>query len=214
MEALPTCPLNDLFATEFTPHTDLPGFFPGAGGFFHGFPNPEKRFLFFGTDFGPLSYQRDLPKTAGEPESVATLRQLRKIVLQAGLSLSDCYLTNAVLCARRGESATENFPIWRQYVDYVNACARWHRRQIAARKPDAVVLMGIPHLAHFGKLLFPELASHWAGLNSMKSVYASGKEVFCSADGTNVLLILHPSFWHAHPPALNAKAIEHLSKWA
>ncbi|MCX7145952.1 MAG: uracil-DNA glycosylase family protein [Sulfuritalea sp.] len=214
MESLPTYPQNDLFATDFTPHTDLPGFFPGAGGFFHGVSNTTKRFLFFGTDFGPRAYQRDLRSTGGEPESVATLRQLRTIVSQAGIPLSDCFLTNAVLCVRRGDSATDAFPIWRQYPEYMVACASWHRRQIAEQKPVAVVLMGRPHLNHFGRLLFPELAQHWARLKTMKSVYDQGKEVFSLADGTNVLLLLHPSFWHAHPPALKAKAIEHLSRWA
>jgi hypothetical protein len=214
MEPLPTCQLNNLFATDFTPHTDLPGFFPGAGGFFHGVSNTTKRFQFFGTDFGPLAYQRDLWSTGGEPESVVTLRQLRTIVSQAGIPLSDCLLTNAVLCVRRGDSATDAFPIWQQYPEYVIACANWHRRQIAGQKPVAVVLMGLPHLNHFGRLLFPELAQHWAKLKTMASVYAQGKEVFSLADGTNVLLLLHPSFWHAHPPALKAKAIEHLSKWA
>lgn len=203
-----------MFATDFTPHTDLPGFFPGAGGFFHGISNTTKRFHFFGTDFGPLAYQRDLRSTGGEPDSVVTLRQLRTIVSQAGIPLSDCFLTNAVLCVRRGDSATDEFPIWRQHPEYVIACASWHRRQITVQKPVAIVLMGRPHLNHFGRLLFPELAHHWAGLKTMRSVYAQGKEIFSLADGTNILLLLHLSFWHAQPPALKAKAIEHLSQWA
>lgn len=214
MDALPTYASNDLFATDFTPFVKLPGFFPGAGGLFHGHPNPKKRFLFYGTDFGPLAYQCGLPETGGEPESVVTLRQLRQIVVQAGLPLKHCFLTNAVLCMRRGRSAVGPFPIWRSHGAYVSACADWHRRQITKWKPEAVVLMGRPHLAHFGKLLFEELAAHWSGLKTMSSVYEAGKEVYRSPNGINVLLMLHPSFWHAHPPALKAKAIEHLSAWA
>ena len=214
MSPLPVHSPNDLFATTFDPHLTLPGFFPGAGGFFHGYPSPKKRFLFFGTDFGPLSYQRGLPNTGGEPESVVTLRQLRSIVAQAGLQPDHCFLTNAVLCMRQGESATSKFPIWRAYRDYVLACAAWQRRELADCKPTAVVLMGKPHLEHFGKLLFPELASHWHGLKSMASVYAQGREVLTVANCTNVLLMLHPSFWHAHPPELKARAIEHLAAWA
>jgi uracil-DNA glycosylase len=95
----------------------------------------------------------------------------------------------------------------------VIACANWHRSNISKLKPVAIVLMGLPHLKHFGRLLFPELAQHWTGLKTIASVYAEGKEVFSLPDGTNVLLLLHPSFWHAHPPTLKAKAIEHLSKW-
>jgi len=214
MQQLPKHPSNDLFSTNFKPHLTLPGFFPGAGGFFHGHPNPNKRFLFFGTDFGPLNYQRGLPNTGGEPKGVVTLRQLRSIIAQAGLHLDDCFLTNAVLCMRQGESATSKFPIWRAYQDYVLACADWHRREIADCRPTAVVLMGLPHLEHFGKFLFPELASYWHGLKSMANVYAQGREVFTLANGTSVLLMLHPSFWHAHPARLKARAIEHLAAWA
>ena len=176
MTPLPSYPTNDLFATEFWPHLTLPGFFPGAGGFFHGHPNTKKRFFFFGTDFGPLSYQRTLPSTGGEPEGVVTLRQLRSILTQARMPLDHCFLTNAVLCMRQGESATSEFPIWRSYGDYVLACAAWHRREIAECRPAAVILMGRPHLNHFGKLLFPELASYWHGLKTMASVYSQQRE--------------------------------------
>lgn len=203
MLPLPSHSPNDLFATDFNPHLALPGFFPGAGGFFHGCPNPKKRFLFFGTDFGPLCYQRELPATGGEPEGVVTLRQLRSIVAQSGLRPDHCFLTNAVLCMRKGESATANFPIWCTHQKYVMDCAAWHRSEIANYRPAAVVLMGRPHLEHFGKLLFPELASHWRGLKSMANVYAQDREALTLAGGTNVLLMLHPSFWHAHPAELS-----------
>jgi len=214
MLRLPDYPQNDLFATDFCPHLALPGFFPGAGGFFHGHPNTTKRFLFFGTDFGPLSYQRGLPSTGGEPEGIPTLRQLRSILTQARMRPDNCFLTNAVLCMRRGESATSTFPIWRQYREYVMDCAVWHRQEIATCRPAAVILMGRPHLQHFGKLLFPELADYWHGLKTMKGVYAHRREALTLADGTNVLLMLHPSFWHAHPPELKERAIHHLAVWA
>jgi len=114
---------------------------------------------------------------------------------------------------RQGNSATDDFPIWQRYPDYVLACANWHREQIAQCKPEGIVLMGLPHLNYFAKLLFPELTHHWVGLKSMKSVYTHGKELFSLPDGTNLLLILHPSYWHAHPAPFKAKAIEHLAKW-
>jgi len=214
MPRLPDYPQNDLFATDFCPHLSLPGFFPGAGGFFHGHPIKTRRFFFFGTDFGPLSYQRGLPSTDGEPEAVVTIRQLRSIVAQAGLRPDHCFLTNAVLCMRLGDSATSKFPIWRRYEDYVLACADWHRREIADCNPTAVVLMGRPHLEHFGKLLFPALASYWHSLKTMAAVYAKGRETLTLANGTRVLLMHHPSFWHAHPAEPKARAIKHLTTWA
>lgn len=214
MQPLPTFRANELFATDFQPHLTLPGFFPGAGGFFHGHPSNKKRFLFFGTDFGPLGYQRGLPITGGEPEGVVTLRQLRSVLTQAGIRLDQCFLTNAVLCMRQGSSATDDFPIWGPYRDYVVDCAAWHRKEIAECRPKAVILMGLPHLHHFGKLLFPELVDYWHGFKTMKSVYAQGRETLKLADGTNVLLMLHPSFWHAYHPELKARVIEHLAAWA
>ena len=51
----------------------------------------------FETEFTPFI---DLPgffPGAGELESVATLHNLRKIIVQAKLPLGDCFLTNAVL---------------------------------------------------------------------------------------------------------------------
>ena len=74
--------------------------------------------------------------------------------------------------------------------------------------------MGLPHLHHFGKLLFPELVDYWHGFKTMKSIYAKGREMLTLADGTSVLLMLHPSFWHAYSPELKARAIEHLAAWA
>jgi hypothetical protein len=48
MTPLPSYPANELFSADFHPNLDLPGFFPGAGGFFRGHSNKEKkRFLFW-----------------------------------------------------------------------------------------------------------------------------------------------------------------------
>ncbi len=141
MAPLPSYPANDLFATDFHPHWALPGFFPGAGGFFHGHPDPNKRFLFFGTDFGPLSYQRSLPSTGGEPEGVVTLRQLRSIVAQSGLRPNHRFLTNALLCMRR-VSPPQASSRSGASIDDVLACAAWHRQEIASCRPAGVALMG------------------------------------------------------------------------
>ena len=212
MQELPTYRPNDLFETSFRLNPNLPGFFPGAGGFFHGHASGSRRFLFFGTDFGTLSYQRGLERTSGEPESNETIRHLRKdIVEKAGIPLDACFLTNAVLCVRLGNSGTETFPIWERYPDYVSACAQWHRAFIAKGRTKLIALMGLPHLEFFGPILFPELSSHWAGLRTLKDVFKASKETFRLNTGTQVLLMHHPSHWPAYPAALKQRIIDHLA---
>jgi hypothetical protein len=213
MRSLPAYRSNELFTTEFQPHYSLPGFFPGAGGFFHGHAHTNRRYFFFGTDFGHLSYQLGLEQTSGEPQSVVTLRNLRSILESARVPLDECFLTNAVLCVRQGESSTDAFPIWSAYADYVRACVHWHRQELAEHKPAGIVCMGVPHLTHFLPLLFPELAEYWRGLTTLKDVYGKQREAPTLADGTRVLLMYHPSYWHLHPKEAKARAISHLAGW-
>jgi uracil-DNA glycosylase len=150
----------------------------------------------------------------GEPATNSTIRNLRKIATEAHLQAGDCFLTNAVLCMRRGTSATEDFPIWRSFPDYVQACAEWHRAFIAEHRPRALILMGLPHLVHFGRLLCPELDDEWRGLASLKAVYAQKREFFVPETGPPILLMHHPSFWHAHPRQFKERAVEHLTRLA
>lgn len=214
MHPLPTYVANPLFETRFTPFDTLPGFFPGAGGFFHGHANPRRRFLFFGTDFGPLDYQRTLGSTGGEPPSVTTIRNLLRVVTGSGMSPGDCVLTNAVLCMRQGPSAMSQFPIWTRYPDYVAACAAWHQSVLQEEPPFGVVLMGLAHLQYFGKLLFPELGGVWAGMRKLSDVYAAGLECVRLASGIEVLLMHHPSMIHFHPAAATSSVEGHLARWA
>ena len=187
----------------------LPGFFPGAGGFFHGHPTTRKRFMFFGTDFGPQKYQQGLQATGGEPASVSTIQHLREIVECAGISLNECFLTNAVLCTRLGDSAMGPFPIWQRYPDYVEACVRWHRSFIADARPEVIALMGVPQLM-FGPKLFPELVSHWAGMKTLAAVFNANRETLRLPSGALILLMYHPSMWNSHPKPFKERIIRHL----
>ena len=111
---------------------------------------------------------------------------------------------------RCGESFTDPFPVWHKYDGYIRACAEWHRRQLAEWSPKIVVLMGRAQLWHFGKLLFPELATHWEGHSTIKSVYTAGREFYQVPNGPHVLLMPHPSFWHAYPSTAKTPAITRL----
>jgi len=213
---LPPYDENPLFSTSFTPHYDNPGFFPGAGGFFNGHKNPNKRLLFFGTDFGTRDDYKKVAKDGGELDSVPTIRNLRETLSKAGVSLDDCFLTNAVLCLRKVGTATDDFPIWQDYPEYVRKCVEWHLNFINdnEHKPKLIVLMGKPHLDHFGKLLYPELADRWAGMETLKSVYETGKELVHLSNGPDLLLMYHPSSWHYVPVAIKNKTVEHLKRYS
>ena len=178
MEPMPACEENEFFSTDFTPHFALPGFFPGAGGFFHGYANTRRRILIFGTDFGQLDYQQGLAATGGEPADNATIYNLTKVLRSAGVSLDDCFLTNAVLCAWRQDNCIGNHAVWRKFPTYIQDCAEWHRHFIERHNPSAVVLMGTPAVQTFGKVLYPELGAHWQGIKTLKAAYQSGARSF------------------------------------
>lgn len=213
MKPLPTYPANELFETSFNPWLNLPGFFPGAGGFFHGHPTQRIRFMFFGTDFGPLNYQQGLNRTGGELATVRTIQNLRTIAEHAEIPLNHCFLTNAVLCMRRGDAAMDNFPIWARYPDYVASCAHWHQSFIAEARPEVIALMGRPHL-QFGPRLFPELAPHWFGLNTLAAIFNAFRETVRLPNGVQILLMHHPSMWNSHPENFKERIIQNLTNAA
>lgn len=213
IESLPTCEENPDFSTTFTPHLTLPGFFPGAGGFFHGHASANKRILIFGTDFGQLEYQQGLPANGGEPADNTTIFNLKKILTAVGIPLDHCFLTNSVLCTWKTNRCLNNHAVWKHYPTYVRDCAAWHREFIKRHRPDAVVLMGTPALQTFGKALYQELGAHWKGFNSLKAVYANERETYQVSHGPKVLLIPHASLWYLNAkrfPNVATSAIQHL----
>lgn len=216
MSPFPEYHENDFFETDFQPFIDLPGFFPGAGGFFHGC-NREcaKSIIFYGTDFGELSYQRRLAETGGEPETNKTIKNLKTIVLESGLNLNSCFLTNVVLGLTKGEEAVGNYEsTFKRFPDYIQACAVWHREWLKGVMPKLVVLMGTPNMNDYGTRIFPELSGAWSKFKSLKDLYSSGAELIKIQNGPSVLLMYHPSYWHAHPADAKRRIIAHLKKFA
>lgn len=212
MKPLPQYKSNPAFETDFELFLDLPGFFPGAGGFFHDCtPGFVKSFVFFGTDFGELSYQKTLGEASGEPRSNQTLRNLREIITQAGLDLNACLLTNAVLGLTKGEQAVGNYgSIFKNYPDYLDLCAHWHQETIDSSDARLVVLMGTPHIQDYGARIFPELGGIWAGHKSLKGIFSAGLELVKRACGPDILLMYHPSYWHLHPFEAKRRIVSHL----
>jgi len=216
LRPLPQYKINSSFETDFEPFLDLPGFFPGAGGFFHDCtPGFTKPFVFFGTDFGELSYQKTLRKSDGEPRSNQTLRNLREIIAQAGLDPNACLLTNAVLGLTKGEEAIGNYgSIFKDYPDYLDLCARWHKEALDSSNTRLVVLMGTPHIHDYGARIFPELRDIWAAHKSLKSVFAAGLELVKRNGSADILLMYHPSYWHLHPLEAKQRIVSHLKRYS
>lgn len=216
MKPLPQFEINPFFETHFELFLDLPGFFPGAGGFFHDCtPGLVKQFVFFGTDFGELSYQKTLRKSLGEQRSNQTLRNLREIVTQAGIDPNACLLTNAVLGLTKGDEAVGNYEsIFKGYPDYLDLCARWHQEALDNTSTRLVVLMGTPHIRDYGARIFPELRSTWAAHNSLKSIFTAGLELVKRDHGADILLMYHPSYWHLHPIESKLRIVSHLKNYA
>lgn len=92
---------NADFLVRFEP-ADGPGFYPGAGGFFHGCTLPqEPRVVFYGTDFGTTCEAGAARAMGGEAENQRTIARLRALVEGVARDIGEnadwCYLTNAVL---------------------------------------------------------------------------------------------------------------------
>ena len=126
---LPPYDDNPDFATCFEPKRG-PGFFPGAGGYFHGCsPGSPRRIAFFGTDFGTRRYwEEEVTEGGGEKQTQATLRNLRCLVEEAGIDPCSCHLTNAVLALATRDDMTGNASLYgrKRYRDYLELCGDFH----------------------------------------------------------------------------------------
>ena len=127
------------FRTDFQPKHG-PGFFPGAGGYFHGcFPEGPRRIVFFGTDFGPQSYwEEEVTEGGGEKRTQVTLCNLRCLVEAAGVDPCSYHLTNTVLALAKGDRMTGNDHIYgrRRYWDYLKRCGEFHQEWISPAQSD------------------------------------------------------------------------------
>ena len=220
----------DDFRTDFEPRRG-PGFFPGAGGYFHGCaPGGARRIVFFGTDFGPeCDWEEKVGDGDGERETQETLRALRKLVDEAGVDPCSCHLTNAVLAlARNGRSTENDRRIYRKHPKYLRKCADFHREWISRHAPCLVVLMGganvRTYLRDVFQPIFPEakLEERWRLEPNarLSSIYESGRELVRQPEGPDVLWMFHPSFRNSNPPRESkerqeqvwSRTVEHLRR--
>lgn len=214
------------FRTDFEPRRG-PGFFPGAGGYFHGCaPGGARRIVFFGTDFGPEWYWEEVEDGDGERETQDTLRELRKLVDEAGVDPCSCHLTNAVLALARNGRTTENDRrIYRKHPKYLRKCADFHREWISRHAPGLVVLMGganvRTYLRDVFQPIFPKakLEERWrnAPLSSIYDEDESGRELVRQPEGPDVLWMYHPSYRNTNPRKRRkqvwSRTVEHLRRY-
>ncbi len=195
----------DVFRADFEPRRG-PGFFPGAGGYFHGCaPAGDRRIVFFGTDFGTEKYWEEVKDGDGERATQPTLRELRKLVDEACVDPCSCHLTNAVLALARTDSNVGNERIYKQHPKYLRKCADFHREWISSHAPGLVVLMGGANartylrgvFRHVFQPIFPTLEERWRA--PLTSIYENGRELVRQPEGPDVLCMFHPSYRNLNP---------------
>ena len=204
-----TC--NDDFVTDFESEPG-PGFFPGAGGYFHGCATCTcaPRIVFFGTDFGTMpNWEGKVRGKGGEQPNQSTLQPLRALVDDVGdnTGLSDlacwCHLTNAVLALAQITDTVkgnrDTYQAYRkpQHRSYLQQCAEAHSRWLQEQKPSLAVLLGAKHLSVYGSgvwsAVWPDLfgpCGKWSGIE-MKD--ALSDPVTTTESGLRVQLMYHPS---------------------
>ena len=165
--------------------------------------------MFFGTDFGPERYwEEEVEDGDGEKETQTTLRELRKLVDEAGVDPCSCHLTNAVLALARNGRMTGNERIYGKHPKYLRKCAAFHREWISSHAPGLVVLMGKPnvetYLRHVFQPIFPTLEERWRREPNapLSSIYESGRELVRQPEGPDVpdvLWMFHPSYRNTNP---------------
>ena len=215
---------NDDFVTGFETEQG-PGFFPGAGGYFHdcsAWTCPPK-IVFFGTDFGTeLYWEEEVRDKGGERRSQSTLRNLRSIIDAVeddtgirGLACW-CYLTNAVLALAKITAAVKDnrntYRAYRnpEYLSYLRQCGEVHRQWLRIHEPGLAVVMGAKNLEYYGQsvwsVVWPELFGPGGKWNGMEMKEALRSPVETAESGLRVQLMYHPSLMHLWPDPEKTKA--------
>jgi hypothetical protein len=102
---------------------------------------PFGKVMILGQDFDTeTSYQRSFA-VGTEVETSATWRNLRKILGEAGICLSDCFFTNVYMGLRTCTKPTRSCPGKRDR-EFVRQCEEFLLRQLAVMQPRLIVTLG------------------------------------------------------------------------
>lgn len=201
---------NADFLVSFEP-ADGPGFYPGAGGFFHGCTLPrEPRVVFYGTDFGTACEAAAAQAMGGEAENQRTIKRLRELVdevaCNTGEDVADwCYLTNAVLGLAKlkpgiVEGNNDAHKAYREHRPYLEECGKAHRDWLRDHAgPVLLVLLGSRHFNEYApvwSIALPELVGkggEWRRA-TVRRILAGGA-VRDAGAGRRVQVMYHPTSW-------------------
>ena len=200
---------NADFLVRFEP-ADGPGFYPGAGGFFHGCTLPqEPRVVFYGTDFGTTCEAGAARAMGGEAKNQWTIKKLRELVEEVacdtGEDVADwCYLTNAVLglaklkpgIVERNDHTHKAYSK-PEHRPYREECGKVHRDWLLDRGPVLIVLLGSRHFNEYApvwSIALPELVGEggeWRRA-TVRRILAGGA-VRDAGAGRRVQVMYHPA---------------------
>ena len=207
----PTKPKHDDDTDFVTKFDSVPGagFFPGAGGYFHGCEGSARRtrIVFYGTDWGTWKEWRKVERLGSETPGQTTIKALRELVEEVANATdavdlpelrSWCYLSNAVLALAKAPSNRRTYQIYKkpQHRAYLRKCGEEHQRWLRNQEPGLVVLLGGKHLQVYGcriwSCVWPDLfgsSGEWCGLELPDVVH----EPRPTEAGQRVLVLYHPS---------------------
>ncbi len=178
-------------------------FFPGGSGLWGTVPHqslppmPIGGIMVLGHNFDcetgfAKSLRRDSENLNGP-----TWRTIRRVLLQAGVALEQCFFTNAYMGLKAGSEPTGPFPGARN-ADFVSRCQRFLIEQLRLQQPRLLLTLGKevpPVLAP----LTPELRLAWMGLHTLQEMDQRGVALVDAVrfpdvpHATAVVALTHPA---------------------
>jgi uracil-DNA glycosylase len=155
------------------------------------------KIMAIGHNFGCEQY-RDEIDASGREDDKATWRSLRRLLLESGESIGNCYMTNWFIGLQPGSNQVGVF-LRTASSRYESQCRALLLRQIEMLQPRVILLLGLEVVGRAHEAV-PALQA-WAGARSWISVDQSAigpiaYDVEISGTGTraNVVALLQPSF--------------------
>jgi uracil-DNA glycosylase len=177
------------------------GFFPYSNGLWEG-KNARATFplngiMILGQDFGTTGYVEKL-KSLPESEGLPTWRNIKKLMKECGINMSDCFFTNAIMGVRiAGEPMVGKSPPFKRKhhggKDFLDACYTFFEHQVAVQKPKMIICLGKWPL----EMLSQRVANNpFINFNVNESYNKIGKhihDVDIKDHKSTLVLIVHPS---------------------
>jgi len=208
-EALPAVRPYPPGVLEVPEHIPGVAFFPGGAGLWGAKrdsplpPMPVGGVMVLGHDFHcEAGYQRSFAQGTEIPEPgeagvrVPTWTALEELFAEVGISLSNCFFTNAYMGLREGNKSTGPF-IGARDPAFMQRCREFLILQLHVQRPSLVITLG-NRVPCFIAPLAPELHS-WTRARTFREIDMAGAMVnnvrFAGADvpACTVIALLHPS---------------------